>query len=105
MTTKYSITEAQFATQVENLLLRFGWKFYHVYEQFKYAKRSSRGFPDYVAIRPPRLLFVELKSRAGKVSPDQQEWNDNLRACQCGDMPEVYIWRPDDFERIVEILR
>ena len=99
------LTEAQFATQVEDLLTRFGWMFYHVYEQFKHAKRSSKGFPDYVAMRNGRLLFIEIKSQHGKLSPDQQTWLEGLARCQSGDMPEIYVWWPAAFDDILEILR
>lgn len=35
----------------------------------------------------PRILFVELKSDTGKVSPEQQAWLDALSPYSC-------VWRP-----------
>jgi len=105
------ITEKDFATQVEDLLKLYGWKFYHVLEQRSYSKRTSKGFPDYVAVRPPRLIFAELKSEEGKLTPEQEEWLDLLRECQLGtivlpeDCPEVYLWWPSQIEEIAEILK
>lgn len=60
------------------------------------------GWPDLVLVRPPRLLFAELKTDRGKLSPAQERWLDVL-----GQVPgiEVRIWRPRDWERIVETLR
>lgn len=46
---------------------------------------DGRGFPDLVIAKPGRVLFVELKGSAGRVSPAQQEWIDVLGA---------QIWSP-----------
>jgi len=48
-----------------------------------------------------RVIYAELKTDKGKVRPEQQEWLDTM--ADCGQ--EVYVWRPGDFEQIVEILR
>ena len=37
------------------------------------------GWPDLVLVRPPRLIFAELKSETGKVKPHQSKWLDVLR--------------------------
>lgn len=42
--------------------------------------QGHRGFPDLVLVRPPRILFVELKRKPNKVEPDQQVWLTNLAA-------------------------
>jgi hypothetical protein len=54
-----------------------------------------------VLVKENRLIFAELKSSIGKVSPAQTEWLDALKKTGV----EVYLWRPDDFDSIVEILR
>jgi hypothetical protein len=53
-------------------------------------------------VRPPRLVFAELKSETGTVKPAQAEWLDVLRA-----VPglEVYVWRPGDMDEIARVLR
>lgn len=38
-------------------------------------------------------MFAELKSRTGRVSPDQRIWLDLL-----GKKHEVHLWTPDDYE-------
>ncbi len=48
------------------------------------------GFPDLVAVKPPRLLFIECKSDKGKASPEQMEWLLKLSGCPV----EVYCWHP-----------
>ena len=99
----------------------FQWKYYHTWRSI----HSPAGFPDCVMVKPPRLIFAELKSEKGVVSPEQQEWLDLLEQvgkdtkvydhvlsqdaiqalCEKGTLVEVYLWRPDDIETIAEILR
>lgn len=68
---------------------------------------DGKGFPDLVLVRPPRLMFVEMKSHIGKASPEQLTWLSDLSKCAVvvnGDYPpeealvEVYVWRPNDWE-------
>ena len=94
------LTEKQFEGQVKDLAKLYGWKYYHTWRSI----HSPAGFPDCVLVRPPRLIFAELKSEKGKVSPAQQEWLTILK-----DIPniEVFLWRAEDetIEEILEILR
>ncbi|GAH34197.1 unnamed protein product [marine sediment metagenome] len=104
------ITEKQFEAQVKDLAKLFGWKYYHTWQSI----HSPAGFPDVVMVRPPRLIFAELKSEEGKVSLGQQEWLEILKQCQklillnhtqTLMLPEVYLWRPSQIEEIAGILR
>jgi hypothetical protein len=53
-------------------------------------------------VKGSRVIFAELKREGGKVSEKQQEWLEALRESgKC----EVYLWMPDDFEKIVKILQ
>ena len=102
---RIAITEKQFGTQVENLFSLFGWEFHHVVEQYHYARRTTKGFPDYVAIKQNddgtvRLLFIEIKSEKGKLSKNQARWLWLLRKCS-----ETYIWRPSMLEKLAHVLR
>jgi len=134
---KKGISETAFATQVEDLLTRFGWKWVHLRPAMRRngkwytALSGDAGVPDYIAARKrdSRLLFAELKDKVSRPDPLQEDWLETLRACQrsvlaepipiarnvdliaflkrCSfvNIPEVYLWRPDDFEEIVEVLR
>lgn len=90
----------------------YGWKVAH----FRPAMTSKgwrtpvgadgKGFPDLVLCKPgpseihgrwkfsepSDLLFVELKSDAGKVTPEQEEWIDALEY-----HAETRVWRPADW--------
>ena len=95
------ISEKAFESQVKGLAKLFGYLYYHTWRSF----HSPAGFPDCVFVRlepTPRLVFAELKSEKGKVSPAQQEWLDLLGECPG---VEIFLWRPSDFDEIVECLR
>ena len=110
------ISEKQFEAQIKDLAKIYHWKYYHTWKSI----HSPAGFPDIVMVKPPRLIFAELKSEKGKITPEQEEWLSLLR--QCGSYPSssliddkgltlvyqrlgVYLWRPSDFETIIEILK
>lgn len=85
-------TEAQFQRAIVELSQALGWLVYHTWS----SVNSARGFPDLVLIKPPQLIYAELKSQTGKVSTDQRKWLDHLMACGV----EVYLWRPSDWPDI-----
>ncbi len=105
------VTEAEFQQQVLELAKLRGWLRAH----FRPGRTKSgwrtavsgdgAGFPDLVLVRPPRLIFAELKRNGGKVSHDQLVWLTELGRCQvpCG-MVEVYLWRPIDWKQIELVL-
>jgi len=94
-----SITEQAFESQVKDLAKLFGWRYYHTWRSF----HSPAGFPDCVMVRENRLIFAELKTETGKVSPAQEDW---LLAIKIVGKPvESYLWRPSDFDLIKEALR
>ena len=103
---KHNPTEREFSQQVEDLLNLFGWRWCHfrparTEHGWRTAISGYQGFPDYIAVRGEMLLIVELKSEKGKVTEQQQEWLDALKACG----QTVYVWKPHDIEDIAEILR
>jgi hypothetical protein len=72
-----------------------GWCGYLVFHVHDSRKSTGPGFPDLVLVhkRTGRLLFVELKSEKGALSPRQVVWLDALRAG--GHL--AYEWRPADW--------
>lgn len=60
---------------------------------------DGAGFPDLVLVRE-RVVWVELKSDIGVLSDEQEIWIAMLhRAGQ-----EVYVWKPCDWDTILEVL-
>ena len=63
----------------------YGLRFYHPYSSLK----SSSGFPDLV-IAGRSVLYRELKSQKGRLSPAQVAWLADLDRAGC----DVGVWRP-----------
>lgn len=87
------ISEKAFQAQIVELARLSGWLCYHTFD----SRRSAAGFPDLVLVRPPVVVFAELKSEAGKLRPEQQAWLEALRECPG---VEARLWRPGDWEEI-----
>jgi hypothetical protein len=97
VTTTVALNEKQFQAQVVELAGVLRWATYHPW----LSVHSPRGWPDLALCRPPRLVLAELKSEKGKVTPAQDQWLELLGRCPG---VEVYVWRPSDWDAVVECL-
>lgn len=100
--------EAAFQADVIREAKARGWLYYHTHR----SDRSPAGFPDLVLVRGTRLVFAELKRTGGRLSPAQREWFDALtrlfRESVVGRgtvQVEMYVWQPQDWDCVVEVLR
>lgn len=80
------MSEERLAMVVRDAALLYEWLHYHTHD----SRRSDRGFPDIVLIKGDRILWRELKTQKGKLSPDQEIWRDRLLAAGA----DWAIWRP-----------
>jgi len=62
---------------------------------------TQSGMPDLILVRPPRIIFAELKSEHGKLSAVQKQAIADLEQCPG---VETYVWRPRDWASILEVL-
>lgn len=68
------------------------------------AIQGDAGFPDLLLCRPPRVMFVELKRRPYRVSPDQHDWLAVLGACPA--VEARVVWVPEGMDAfIAELVR
>lgn len=107
------ISEKVFTAQVIKAARVYGWVSAHFRPAM--TKRGNwvtavagdgAGFVDLVLVKSGFLLLVELKSDIGKLEPRQEEWGKELTrvmAC-CGPMVRYFVWRPKDYDWIIEIL-
>lgn len=81
--------ETEFKASVVTLFRKRGWRVQHgaarPARQGRYVTSGSPGFPDLVLMRPPNLLFLELKhigaSKARKDAEEQRVWINGLQEC------------------------
>ena len=95
-------TEKDFISTVIDYAQFRGWIIYHQFEQAHYARRIGQGFPDLVLVRNRDVAFSELKSENGMMSIYQSLWAKYLG--ECGTYT-YHLWRPSDWEEIIERLR
>ena len=98
MTKRKLVLESQFQNSVREAAEAYGWKVMLTYR----SKHSPRGEPDLRLVKPPRVIFAELKIEDAPVTPDQGYVIQLLSECPG---VEVYVWRwPDDWERLYRTL-
>lgn len=87
---KPRMTEAALQEAVLRLARLCGWEAYHPYD----SRKSAPGFPDTTLVRPPRIIFAELKVGGNRLSPAQVRWLGRL-----GGVPgvEVFVWTDRDW--------
>jgi len=85
------MSEAELQRLVAELCDRLGLAHYHTYD----SRRSEPGFPDSVIIGSV-ILYRELKSRDGVLSPAQRRWGSRIERAG-GDW---CVWRPVDWQNM-----
>jgi hypothetical protein len=93
-----SMSERDYQEAIVEAARVCGWRVYHTHD----SRHSPAGFPDLVLVRPPQLLFVELKSARGVVSADQRDWIADLRHSTT---VKAGIFWPQDEDELLELLR
>ena len=95
-------TEADLRATVVQMALLTGWMVYSTPDSRKVWPRSTAvGFPDLILLKDGVLLFIELKTEAGKLTITQQNWQAELSKVQG---VQTRIWRPSDLEKVGAIL-
>jgi hypothetical protein len=104
---KPTVSEAQFARSVLELLGLAGWRCVHhrpagTRDGWRTAVAGSGavGWPDIFAVRGDRALAIELKAEHGSLQHEQRDWLIALEAAGI----EVYVWKPSDWSEIEQVL-
>jgi hypothetical protein len=104
-----TVPEDDLLTAVTQWASLRGWMWHHVRRSDRAIQQGDQGFPDLVLARYPRCLFVELKAELGSLSTEQMAWvlaiGSQKPAERLPGHPEIYVWRPSDLDRAIEILR
>lgn len=99
-------TEAEFSNLVVARFRDAGWMCFHA-ERGRgrdgdwMTNTSDPGLPDWLFIKAPTVLFIELKKqRRSKPSPDQVRVIAELQQCTS---VEAYFGRPADFPALIAL--
>lgn len=83
------VTHAELQASIIQLATLKGYEHFHNL----HPEGSDPGWPDLVLCKPPRLIFLELKTERGKLTEAQRGWLLRLKACN----QECYLLRPTDW--------
>lgn len=93
-----SKSEADWLEEVQDIARIRDWPFiYHTHN----SRHSAAGFPDLVLVRPPRIIFAELKREQGVTTREQSRWGEAINQC---DAPIWEVWRPTDVDHVHRML-
>ena len=100
------ISEKVFTKQVIDLARWHKWLVAHFRTSMNASGRwmtavqgDGAGFPDLVLARNGEVIFAELKTEIGKLSPKQVDWYKALP------QRSYYLWRPSDYPEIERTLK
>lgn len=90
-------SEKEFQAAVVKLAVGNGFLAYHTHN----SRRSEPGFPDWVFLKPPKLVIAELKTMKGRFTAEQEQWLDLLSL-----VPGIIVkrWRTADWDDIQRTL-
>lgn len=102
-------TEAMFMAQVTDYAQLRGWEYMHIQpgltERGRYRTpvqgTLGPGWPDLILVRGNSLMAVELKTDRTYLTAIQKRIMQTLEAA----VIECHVWRPRDWDAIVERLR
>jgi hypothetical protein len=102
------LTEKQFQKQLEAALDALNWWWMHIPSNVivcRFCHRKNyrglqKGFPDILAIKPPHIVWIEVKTERGWLDPEQRRVHEMLRACG----QRVLHVRPRDREAVLALI-
>jgi len=95
------MTTAMTENGLKQVVLRMayekGWAVYHV-PQSTMRNGGGKGYPDLTLARDKEVLWIELKTETGLLSPEQRAWSEAL--------PAYHVIRPSSWYtgRVGELL-
>ena len=91
------MTETDLQTLIVDVAEQCGWLVFHDND----SRRNNAGFPDLVLVKPPRVVFMALKSDKGTLRPAQQVWMGHLLEC---DTIASAVVRPEHLDLVTNYL-
>lgn len=102
------MTETAFTTEILKWARTYGWRAFHVRNSGHGGNahvQGDKGFPDLLMTKGSRFVVAELKvgkagTKLGEPRREQTNWLAALERVGA----ETYVWRPDDWSRILAVL-
>lgn len=95
---RVTISEKALLERIRHTAQLHRWRCYHTHD----SRRSEPGFPDLVLVRGDRLIFAELKTDTGRITPAQLAWLTALEQCPG---VQAHVWRPRDWPQVLRTLQ
>jgi len=102
------LTEAQWMTQVIDYAHLRHWYVAHIGRAqtpngrwLTPVQADGKGFPDLLMVRDTRMVVAELKAKRGYATSNQRTWLELLDHVTG---VEAFLWRPNDFQEVREVL-
>lgn len=90
---------------VEELFAWTGWSACHTFPlrtvQGWRTPTTTRGWPDFVALRGRHVVAVEVKDGSGRLTPEQRVWLDRFADLDAG---HAWLIRPGDLQQMARWL-
>lgn len=95
-----AMSHDELQTNVVELAETYDWLWWHDTD----SRKNNAGLPDLILLRPPRLIFAELKTERDQLRKAQRVWVEKLAG-----VPgvECMVWRPSHLlsKKIQELLK
>jgi hypothetical protein len=101
------VSEQEFTDQVLQLAGLYRWRTFHVRPGRTAngwrtpVQGDGKGFPDLLLLRGGRIVVAELKVGTRQTTVEQDDWLAAWEATGA----EVFVWRPCNWNQIVEVLK
>lgn len=102
-----NMSEAELQDNIIAMAKQYGWLVHAerpaVNQRGKWVTpiQGDKGFPDVFGVKPPRILIIEDKSKAGSLSAAQEKWIIALAGCPA---VKVMVARPENWEEILAVI-
>lgn len=93
-----AMTEDELLQAITEAATWYGWRWVHYRRSDLAQMQGHSGFPDVVLARNGIVLYLELKSRTGRLKPDQHAWAEAIGENWYG------VW-PENLDEVLAMLR
>jgi hypothetical protein len=94
----HAMSEDELLEAIIDAARLYGWHVHHDRRSDRAITQGHIGFPDLVLARRGKVLFMELKTQTGQLSPDQYRWLEALGI-------DAMVVRPALLDQVIHMLK